>query len=182
MTIRDSAFKGDPAAPIVIVEFSDFECPFCARHFRDTFKRIDERYIRTGTVKYVFRHLPLEDIHPQAFFAAEVAECSRQQGLFWEIHDRFFTAQRELRALDLRAQAVASGVDRGRLDDCLRESGRKQVLRDLADARRLGSAGTPLFVVGRPASSGIITVTHSINGARPFEIFESVLTELKERP
>lgn len=178
ITIRDSAVKGDPAAAIVVVEFSDFECPFCARHFRDTLKRIDERYIATGKVRYVFRHLPLEELHPQAFLAAEVAECSRRQGLFWEMHDQFFTRQRSLKSLDLPAQAAVAGADRARLDDCLTGSAREQVLRDVADARSLGIAGTPFFFVGRPASGGIIQATHSINGARPFEVFESVLNEL----
>lgn len=178
ISIRDAAFLGDPAAPIAIVEFSDFECPFCARHFTATFKRIHERYIANSKIKYVFRHLPLQEVHPKAFLAAEVAECSRRQGLFWEVHDRFFTQQRLLRTIDIRQLALAAGLEPGRLDECLNGPAADRIRRDIADARALGIAGTPLFFIGRTTSDGEIAVTRSINGARGFEVFETVLESL----
>lgn len=178
VSTRDSAFKGDPAAAVVVVEFSDFECPFCAKHVRDTFRRINEKYITTGKIKYVFRHLPLEDIHPQAFRAAELAECGRRQGRFWELHDQFFTTQRMLKERNLRKVAIATGLEPSRLDECLTGSARDQVLRDLADARALGAVGTPLFFIGRASANGTVQATHSINGARPFQVFQAVLDQL----
>ena len=178
LSIRDSASKGDPAASVVLVEFSDFECPFCARYFRDAYQRIHDSYVRTGKVRYVFRHLPLEDIHPKAFEAAEVAECSRRQGLFWQVHDQFFHVQRNLKAANLRAVATSAGVRPDHLDQCLQGSGREQVLKDLTAARELGAGSTPMFLVGREAQNEIVRISHSIIGARSFGVFETVLEEV----
>jgi len=175
--IRDSAYKGDPAASVVLVEFSDFECPFCARFFRDAYTRIHDSYVATGKVRYVFRHLPL-DIHPKAFEAAEVAECSRRQGLFWQVHDQFFVHQRNLKEADLRAVATAAGAEPNHLNQCLQGSARKQVLKDLTDAREIGAGSTPMFLVGREAQHGIVQISHSILGARSFGVFEAVLEEV----
>ena len=178
LSIRDSAYKGDPAASVVLIEFSDFECPFCARHFRDAYQRIHDSYVVTGKVRYVFRHLPLEDIHPKAFEAAEVAECSRRQGLFWQVHDQFFQDQRNLKAANLRAVATAAGARSDHLDQCLQASGREQVLKDLAAARGLGAGSTPMFFIGREAQHEIVRISHSITGARAFVVFETVLEEV----
>lgn len=176
--IRDSAYKGDPAAAVVLVEFSDFECPFCARYFRTAYQRIHDGYVATGKVRYVFRHLPLEDIHPKAFEAAEVAECSRRQGLFWQVHDRFFLDQRNLKDANLRAVATSAGAEPNHLDQCLQGPAREQVLKDLTDAREIGAASTPMFLVGREAQHGVVRVSHAILGARSFEVFETVLEEV----
>lgn len=178
ITIRQAAFRGDPAASVVLLEFSDFECPFCARHFSNTYKRIVDKYVLTRKIKYVFRHLPLEEIHAKAFVAAEIAECSRRQGVFWDVHDQFFTRQRTLREGDLKGIAVSVGADAGRLDECLDASARDQVLRDVSDARNLGVVGTPLFFAGRAISNDMIQASYSINGARSFEVFQEVLDRL----
>lgn len=77
-----AAVKGAATAPITIIEFSDFQCPFCGRHFRDTYGQLDRDDIATGKMRYVFRHLPLERIHPQAFKAGEAAECAGAQNRF----------------------------------------------------------------------------------------------------
>jgi protein-disulfide isomerase len=176
--IRDSAYKGDPAASVVLVEFSDFECPFCARFFRDAYQRIHDSYVATGKVRYVFRHLPLEDIHPKAFEAAEVAECSRRQGLFWQVHDQLFVNQRHLKDANLRAFATSAGAAPNSLDQCLQGSAREQVLKDLKDARDIGAGSTPMFLVGREQQHGVVRISHSIVGARSFEVFEAVLEEV----
>jgi len=176
--IRDAAYKGDPAASVVLVEFSDFECPFCARYFKDAYQRIHDSYVATGKVRYVFRHLPLEDRHPKAFEAAEVAECSRRQGLFWQVHDQFFLNQRNLKDANLRGVATSAGAEPDQLDQCLRGSAREQVLKDLADAREIGAGSTPTFLVGRKAEDGIVRISHSILGARSFAVFETVLEEV----
>jgi len=178
VTTRDAAFRGDPAASVVLLEFSDFECPFCARHFSSTYKRVIEQYVATRKIKYVFRHLPLEEIHAKAFLAAEVAECSRRQGVFWDVHDQFFSRQRTLQEGDLRRIAVSAGADAGRLDECVDASARDQVLRDVTDARNLGAAGTPLFLAGRAISNEMMQASYSISGARSFDVFQLVLDRL----
>jgi protein-disulfide isomerase len=182
LSIRDAASKGDPAAPVVIVEFSDFECPFCARHFRDTFRRIHDRYVATGKIKYVFRHLPLDEIHPNAFEAAEIAECSRRQAQFWPVHEAFFLQQRLLKNGGLRSIAVAAGADAGLLDACLQSgAARAQVAADVTDARRIGAGSTPLFVLGHDQGNGMARIRYSILGARTFATFETVLALLLDR-
>jgi len=176
--VRDSAFKGDPAARVVVIEFSDFECPFCARHFKTTLRQLQEHYVSSGKIKYVFRHFPLDEIHPTAFLAAEVAECSRRQGLFWEIHDQFFARPQALKDADLSSIAVSAGVEPARLRDCLQGSGREHVRRDVAKAGTAGVTATPFFFLGRERTNGIVQATRLIQGARPFEVFQAVIDEL----
>jgi protein-disulfide isomerase len=88
--------KGRADAPVTIVEFSDFQCPFCARHVRETLPQLEKEYIGTGKVRYVYRNLPLESIHSNAFRAAEAAACANESGKFWPLHARFFANQRTL--------------------------------------------------------------------------------------
>jgi protein-disulfide isomerase len=126
----------------------------------------------------VFRHLPLEVIHPKAFEAAEVAECSRRQGLFWQVHDRFFRDQRNLKEANLRAVAASAGARPNHLDQCLQGSAREQVLKDLTAAREIGAVSTPMFFVGRGSQNEIVRISHSILGARSFEVFETVFEEV----
>jgi protein-disulfide isomerase len=95
------------------------------------------------------------------------------------VHDRFFTMQRDGPSADWRALALAEGADAVRLDQCVGSAGAQAVHNDIADARRLGIAGTPFFYVGRPATSATISATHSINGARPFETFQAVIAEVR---
>jgi protein-disulfide isomerase len=85
--------KGDPKAKVTIFEYSDFECPYCARFYSDAYKQIDEKYIKTGKAKIVFKDFPLTSLHPNAVKAAEAARCAQDQGKFWEMHDKLFELQ-----------------------------------------------------------------------------------------
>jgi len=87
----DSPTKGDSGAKVTIVEFSDFECPFCVRFYSQTFNQLDEQYIKTGKVKFVFKQFPLTQIHNYAQKAAEATLCAGLQGKFWEMHDKLFS-------------------------------------------------------------------------------------------
>lgn len=87
--IGDSPVKGD--GKVTIVEFSDFECPYCIRHFTQTYGKLVSEYVEKGLVKYVFKHFPLS-FHPNAQKSAEAAECAKEQGKFWEMHDKLFSA------------------------------------------------------------------------------------------
>lgn len=93
-TVDDDAVKGDANAPVTIIEFTDYQCPFCSRHFEQTFGQIESEYIDTGKVKYVVRDFPL-GFHPNAQKAAEAAECAGDQGRYWEMHDQLFSNQGE---------------------------------------------------------------------------------------
>ena len=94
ISIAQRPSRGNDVARVVVVEFSDYQCPFCALFFRQTLPQLDQDFIKTGKIKYVFNNVPLDQIHPTAFKAAEAAECARDQGKFWEMHDQIFTNQK----------------------------------------------------------------------------------------
>ncbi|MGQ9490017.1 MAG: thioredoxin domain-containing protein [Anaerolineae bacterium] len=150
-------YRGDPAAPLRLIDFSDFQCPFCARHAVQTAPLLDEMYVATGKVVHVFRHLPLEGIHPNAIPAAKAAYCAGQQGpkLFWALHDWLFANQNTWgsardAADQFRRQALALGADAGRYDACITApQAAAAIQRDLDEATRLGIRSTPTFILQR---------------------------------
>ena len=157
--------KGGPVgSPVTIIEFSDFQCPFCSR----VNPSIDQAKATFGDkVRFVFRQFPL-NIHPQAPKAAEASLCANEQGKFWEMHDALFANQQKLSVPDLKATALTIGVDAAKFDACL-DSGKMAeiVARDMADGQTAGVSGTPaLFVNGR-----------FINGAVPYEELAKVIND-----
>lgn len=148
--------RGPASAPVTIVEFSDFQCPYCGREY-PVVERVMKEY--EGKVRLVFRHYPLE-MHPFAQKAAEAAACAQDQGKFWELHDKMFTNQSKLAVDDLKGYAKAVGMDASKFDKCL-DSGEKKALVD--DDMKAGSAagvsGTPAFFI-----NGVF-----VNGAQPYD-------------
>jgi protein-disulfide isomerase len=126
---------GPDAASVIIIEFTDYDCPYCAEQ-EPTMKKVLEAY--PTEVMVVVKNLPLE-IHPNARHKAVVAECMGLQGKFWQAHDRFFAGAPE--------QKVTEGADQGKLKACIAKGGEGLVDADLADAKRLGMASTPSFVI-----------------------------------
>jgi len=173
-----AAFKGSPNAPLTIVELSDFQCPFCGRHWQQTCGQLDKEYISTGKVRYVFRHFPLERIHPQAFKAGEAAECAAAQGKFWEMHDRLFANQQALMPADLVKHAQALGLDQARFATCFAGQMTARVRADLAMGAQAGVGATPNFFLGVPMPGGKIKVLRKLNGAVPFATFKSTIDGL----
>jgi NhaA family Na+:H+ antiporter len=137
--------RGPVDAPLTLVEYGDYECPFCSR----ATGVVDELFERFGdNLRYVFRHLPLPDVHPHAELAAEAAEAAGAQGKFWEMHDELFAHQSELEPAQLLGRAAELGLDVERLSDELgtgRYAGR--VREDVSSAERSGAEGTPTFFV-----------------------------------
>ncbi len=175
-------FKGSPNAPVTIVEFSDFQCPFCGRHFQQTYGQLDKEYIATGKVRYVFRHYPLERIHPQAVKASEAAECAGAQGKFWEMHDRLFANQKALMPPDLLTHALALDLDQARFTTCFAGQMTARVRADLALGSQAGVTATPNFFLGVPMPGGKIKVMRKLNGAVPFATFKSAIDSLLASP
>ena len=157
--------RGAADAPVTVVEFSDFECPFC-KQTHPTLKQLLERY--PGKVRLAYRDFPLDSIHPQAQRAAEAARCAQDQGKFWEYHDVLFTQSPQLAVEDLRRYAGQVGLDVKKFDGCLAAGTHKAaVQRDLDEGNRLGVTGTPAFFInGR-----------TLSGAQPLEAFTRLIDQ-----
>ena len=172
--------KGEASADLTLIEFTDYQCGYCARHLRETFPRISEEFVATDKLRYVVVDMPLQR-HTQAFQAAEVARCAGDQGKYWEMHDRLFAFQRALEPWTGHADAL--GLDRPAFDACLAERKYAEaVRRDMNEARRAGATGTPSFVLARtnPESPDQVTALSFIRGARPFEDFQAQINEALE--
>ena len=155
--------RGNAEASVTIVEFSDFQCPFCGQAYL-TVKGVVAKY--EGRVKLAYRDFPLRQIHPQAQGAAEAGRCAAEQGKFWEYHDRLFENQGKLDRASLVEYAEALGLDRKQFESCV-ASGRfqAQIEQDLQDGTISGVNGTPAFFI-----NGTM-----INGAQPAFEFEKVI-------
>jgi protein-disulfide isomerase len=157
--------RGAADAPVTVVEFSDFECPFC-KQTHPTLKQLLDRY--PGKVRLAYRDFPLDSIHPQARRAAEAARCANDQGKFWEYHDVLFSQSPQLAPEDLRRYAGQMGLDVTKFDGCLATGvHRAAVQRDLDEGNRLGITGTPAFFInGR-----------TLTGAQPLEAFTRLIEQ-----
>ncbi len=167
--IDDDSVLGDPKAPVTIVEFSDYQCPFCTRFYEDTEKQIYEKYIKTGKVKFVYRDFPLS-FHQNAQKAAEGAECAGEQGKYFEMHNKMFDKSQAdgtgIAVADLKTYAKELSLDTAKFNDCL-DSGKmaSEVQKDMADGAAAGVQGTPGFFV-----NGV-----EVSGAQPFSVFQQVI-------
>jgi protein-disulfide isomerase len=164
----DDPFLGSPDAPVVIVEFSDFQCPFCGRLYQNALPQIKEQYIKTGKVKFVYRDFPLSSIHNMAQKAAEASECADEQGQFWAYHDLLFERQQSLSVENFKTWAGELGLNTSQFDECL-DSGKyvDEVQKDFRDGQIAGVTGTPgTFINGR-----------LVPGAVPFSTFEAIIEE-----
>jgi protein-disulfide isomerase len=162
VTLDDDASRGPAKAPITIVEFSDYQCPYCSRA-EETVQKVLDKY--GDKVRLVYRDYPL-GFHKNAHGAAEAAECAEEQGKFWEMHAAMFKDQAKLAPADLVATAAGLGLDKDRFKGCL-DSGkyREEVQKDFQDGASYGVTGTPTFFI-----NGIMLV-----GARPLESFTEVI-------
>jgi len=182
ITIKISADNdpiiGNPDAPITIIEFSDFQCPFCARFYTQTLPLIHEEYIESGKVKLVFRDYPIQSIHPNAVPAAVASECANEQGKFKEMHDMLFENQSEWSrqdttdVLSLFSQyATKIQLEQETFDSCL-INGKylEEIKKDLDDGRDYGVSGTPGFFVGNDQIGYV-----ELRGAQPFDSFKKII-------
>lgn len=138
---------GKDGAPVTLVEFSDFQCPFCYQ-FAPTLKKVEKDF--GDKVQVVYRQLPLVTIHPFAFKAAEASLCAHEQGKFWEMHDAMFNDQQKLAVADLKSTARRLGMDDKKFNSCL-ETGKftERVQNDMIEGSKLGITGTPaVFING----------------------------------
>lgn len=173
--------KGLPSARLAIIEFSDFQCPYCARFATGTHARLEQEFVDTGKVKYAFRNVPIEQIHPQAMGAAVAAECAGLQGRFWHMYDRIFANQAELQPPALLAHGRALGLNQREFASCLDGRVAAKISDDRTEADRLGISSTPTFLIGELRSDQQMMVLKTIKGAHPFEVFKTALEQVAEQ-
>ena len=163
----DDPVKGSNEAPVTMIEFSDYECFFCARYSLQIFPQIDENYIQTGKVKLIFRDYPL-GFHQYAKKAAEASECADEQGKYWEYHDLLFENQEALDTESLKQYAVDLGLDATIFNECL-DSGKmaQEVEKDFQDGVSYGIKGTPTFFINEI----------KVVGAQPYEVFQQIIEQ-----
>lgn len=184
----DDPVLGDANAPLTIIEFSDYECPFCKRSFGDVLPELKKNYIDTGKLKFVYRDYPLS-FHANAHKEAEAAECARVQGgdaIYFRFHDQIFTQTTSngtgLALSKLPVIARSFGLDVSKFQQCL-DSGtfKSEVDKDIADGTAAGVSGTPSWFIGRSSKDGMINGTLVV-GAQPFAAFKALIdAELKKK-
>ncbi len=167
ISVDGEPFKGSKNAPVTIIEFSDFQCPYCARFAQQTMPAIVKNYVDAGKVKIVFKDFPLS-FHANAKNAAEAANCAAEQGKFWEYHDKIFENQNALDAASLKKYAKDLSLDSSKFDSCL-DSDKyvSEIEQDVAEGQQNGVTGTPAFFVNGK----------EITGAQPYAVFEQAINE-----
>jgi len=178
VSLSDDPVMGDPNAPVTIVEFSDFQCPFCARFFAQTLPQIQQDYIDSGKAKLVFRDFPLDSIHANARAASIAAECADDQDMFWQYHDKLFEGQTQwasLSAIDaantFKQYATELGLNSDNFDSCFNSPKYlDEINEDFQNGANYGVTGTPAFFIGNDKDGYVILI-----GAKPYSAFQQVI-------
>jgi protein-disulfide isomerase len=178
VSVSGNPMLGNPEAPLTLIEFSDYQCPYCRRFFEATLPALQAEYIDTGKLRYVFRDFPLDRIHPQARKVAEAAHCAGEQGKYWEMHDLLFQHQKALQLEQLQAYGRSLGLDSSTFTACLEEAKyASEVQKDIEDGTAAGVHGTPSFFLGKTSASDTIQGI-SLSGARPITAFRQAIERL----
>lgn len=178
VSVGNAPALGKSGAPVTIVEFSDYQCPYCQRYSAQTFPELKRDYIDTGKVRYVLRDFPLDTIHPDARKAGEAAHCAGDQGKYWEMHDALFRNIRMLKSEHLKERAKVLGLDEAAFAACLDQgSHAARVAANHEAGRALGISATPSFFIGRTSPDGTMEAT-LLRGAQPTANFRKAIDAL----
>ncbi|MGH9238122.1 MAG: DsbA family protein [Vicinamibacterales bacterium] len=177
MALSAANRKGAPDAEVVLLEFSDYQCPYCGKYANETFGQIDKAFVATNRVQYAFHNYPLGN-HSDAIPAAVAAECSGEQGKYWEMHDRLFTRQAELSKRIWLQEAPELQLDLQAFERCLSGAKAEKIRGDMAEASRFGVNSTPTFFIGKLTKDGQMKALRRISGAQPYAVFERQLNEI----
>lgn len=169
---------GNPQAPVTIIEYSDFQCPFCKQFHATTGKMLREGYIAQGLVRFIYRDFPLDSIHPYARPAAEAARCARDQGAYWEFHDYLFDNQSQIPAMDFVRVAKSLGLNEAQFMSCVAtRKYRDAVEADFQDGIQAGVDSTPTTFV----NGVMVEIGGRSAGAAPYTIFDEIIRRELER-
>lgn len=178
LKLEGFAMLGSKDAPLTVVEFTDYQCPFCQRFHVTTFAELKKNYIDTGKVRFYSRDMPL-DFHSNALRAAQAARCAADQGQFWALRDIMGANPDRLDIDNILGFATQLKMDSGKLRACV-ETGKYKdsVQTDVMEAMKIGATGTPTFVIGKSTAEGVDG--ELFIGARPYQDFDSKLKEMEK--
>ena len=179
--ITGASVMGNANAKVTLIEYSDYQCPFCSRHSKQTMPEIIKNYVNEGKVKFLMREYPIPSLHPRATAASQAALCAGDQGKYWEMHDILFSNQRKMSDDDLSGYAAEIGLDAGKYSNCLEQKDYAERLKsDIEEGKAMGVSGTPSFVLGLtdPSDPNKVKVTKFVRGARDYGSFAKAIDEL----
>ena len=175
VSIAGAALLGGSSARWVLLIYSDFQCPYCAKLARTALPAIRSKYVNTGRIALAFRHFPIASRHPYAMAAAEAAECAGSQGKFWPMHDALFASDDALDQSRIAAFAAGLDLDMSRYGQCVAGEMRQKVQQDLIDGMTLGVSGTPTMFLGVRQADGRVLLTDRLSGIRTSEEIAAVI-------
>jgi protein-disulfide isomerase len=175
----DGRTRGNPDAPVTLIEYSDYTCGYCVKFFRETWPHLQKKYVATGKVRLLYRDYPRDPEGP-GMTAAIAARCAGDQGRYWDMHDRLFAGKIEMDVLQAHARTI--GLNQPAFAACLRDAPHRQaILQDKADGIRIGFVGTPGFVLLRTGQEGREKPI-GLPGAFPADVFEQEIERLLKPP
>lgn len=177
LSLEEDMTTGAQDARVVLVEFTDFQCPYCGDFHQEAFQKIADQYIATGKVRYAVRNFPMP-MHPYAFTAAKVAMCAAHQNKFWEMEDKLFANQRALDAEDLVEYARQVGLDMNQFKDAVNSDEiDKAIRRHIQEGMKLGVNGTPTLFIGLAQPGEQVRIIEEFEGAQPFEAIQPAIEQ-----
>jgi protein-disulfide isomerase len=169
--------QGAPDAPLALIEFLDFQCPFCKRHAGTVHVDIKKMFVDSGRLKYVVANYPLVDIHPSAELMAVAAICADRQCRFWDMRERLFATQPSTTSFALTLVREL-GIDDGSFEECMAAGAQDAIARDMSLGQALGVQSTPSFAIGVVERDGRVRVSSLIRGVQPLRSFEQFISAL----
>jgi protein-disulfide isomerase len=187
--LKGAPQKGNADALVALVEYSDYECPFCIRHFRETMPLLEKNYIESGKILYVFKDFPIDQLHPQARRAHEATQCvgSLQPDKYWDMHNKMFGAPAQHTPEALETTASGLGINMTAYRECLASGRTTAGIKASGDeATAFGANGTPAFFVGIiDKATNQVKITRALSGALPFtqfaQVIEAALAQAKSK-
>ena len=177
LPLGDTYAIGNKDAPVTLVEFTDYQCPFCSRFHKNTFSQIKKNFVDTGKVRFISRDLPLP-FHKNAFKAASASRCAGEQDKYWEARDLLGSNPKNLSDQDLSNYARKLNLDTEQFETCIASNKYEtEIKRDISEANQAGINGTPGFVLGKTPKDGTMKGV-KISGAQPYSSFAARINKL----
>ena len=179
VSLQDGHEEGNKNAKVAIVEFSDYECPYCQSFFQNSLPSIESAYIKTNKVLHIFKDYPLSSIHPYALVGAEAAWCAGEQGKYWQMHDTIYsTNQSQNDQTKLESDAASLGLNTSQFNACVQNNKySNQIQTDVNDGNKIGVQGTPTVLIGTYNARNNTVTGNLVYGAYPYATFQTLLDQ-----